>query len=160
MKLYLENDILAKVDRASMMVSLEARVPLLNVDFVEHVARLPLSLKLRRFNQKFIFKRALQGLVPDEVLARPKKGFGIPVARWLRGPLRELMLDTLSPSSLARHGLFQPAEVERLIRAHLSGAADNRKELWTLLVFQRWYDTWVGRPAGTAAPAMSRIVST
>ena len=148
MKLYLENDILAKVDRASMMVSLEARVPLLNVDFIEHVARLPLSLKLRRFQQKFIFKRALRGLVPDEILARPKKGFGIPVARWFRGPLRELLLDTLSPAGLARHGLFESTQVEALIRSHLDGTADRRKELWTLFIFQRWFDTWMaGKPA-------------
>jgi asparagine synthase (glutamine-hydrolysing) len=157
MKLYLENDILTKVDRASMMVSLEARVPLLNVDFVEHVARLPLSLKLRRFNQKFIFKRALRGLVPPEILARPKKGFGIPVARWFRGPLRELLVDTLSPTGMARHGLFQAPEVERLIRAHLEGTRDHRKELWTLFIFQRWFDTWVaGGGAAAESPMGSR----
>ena len=143
MKLYLENDILVKVDRASMMVSLEARVPLLNVDFVEHVARLPLSLKLHRFDQKFIFKRAMRGLVPNEVLARRKKGFGIPVARWFRGPLRELLLDTLSPTGMGRHGLFRQSEVEKLIRSHLDGSRDHRKELWTLFIFQRWYDTWM-----------------
>jgi len=153
MKLYLENDILAKVDRASMMVSLEARVPLLNVDFVEHVARLPLSVKLRRLNQKFIFKRALRGVVPPEILARPKKGFGIPVARWFRGPLRELLLDTLSPAGLARHGLFDSARVEKLITAHLEGSVDHRKELWTLFVFQRWYDTWIAGAGQSAVAA-------
>jgi len=152
MKLYLENDILAKVDRASMMVSLEARVPLLNVDFVEHVARLPLSVKLRRLNQKFIFKRALRGLVPPEILARPKKGFGIPVARWFRGPLRELLLDTLSPAGLARHGLFDYPRVEKLIQAHLQGGVDHRKELWTLFIFQRWYDTWIAGAGRSPMP--------
>jgi asparagine synthase (glutamine-hydrolysing) len=151
MKLYLENDILAKLDRASMMASLEARVPLLNVDFVEHVARLPLSLKLRRFDQKFIFKRALRGLVPKEILARPKKGFGIPVARWFRGPLRELLLDTLSPTGVARHGLFRYSEVEKLIRSHLDGSRDHRKELWTLFIFQRWHDSWMAGADLTAA---------
>jgi asparagine synthase (glutamine-hydrolysing) len=151
MKLYLENDILAKVDRASMMASLEARVPLLNVDFVEHVARLPLSLKLRRFDQKFIFKRALRGLVPKEILARPKKGFGIPVAKWFRGPLRELLLDTLSPTGVARHGLFRYSEVEKLIRSHLDGSRDHRKELWTLFIFQRWHDSWMAGADLTAA---------
>ena len=151
MKLYLENDILAKVDRASMMASLEARVPLLNVDFVELVARLPLSLKLRGLQQKFVFKRALRGLVPPEVLGRRKKGFGIPVARWFRGPLRELLLDTLSSAGLRRHGLFQYPRVEKLIKAHLGGDADHRKELWTLFIFQRWYDTWMTGAGSRAA---------
>ena len=154
MKLYLENDILVKIDRASMMNSLEARVPLLNADFVEHVARLPLAVKLRGLSSKYIFRRALRGLLPDEVIDRPKKGFGIPVGRWFRGPLRELLLDTLSQDKLERQGFFRWGGVEALIDAHMSGRRDHRKELWTLFIFQRWFDThMVGAPASAAAVA-------
>jgi len=149
MKLYLENDILVKLDRASMMNSLEARVPLLNVDFVEHVTRLPMTLKLRRLRSKFILKRALRGVLPDSILDRPKKGFGIPVAKWFRGPLRELLLDTLAGDKIARQGFFRPEVVESLLAEHLAGHRDRRKELWTLFIFQRWYDAYL--PADTPA---------
>ena len=140
MRLYLENDILVKLDRASMMASLEGRVPLLNNDFVEHVTRLPLDLKLRGLKSKFLFKKALKGLLPDNILARPKKGFGIPVASWFRGPLKEQMLSVLSPERMARHGFFEPLTVTRLIDDHLAGRSDNRKQLWTLFVFELWHD--------------------
>ena len=143
MKLYLENDILVKLDRASMMASLEARVPLLNVDFVQHVAGLPIGVKLHGRRSKWILKRALRGVLPPEILQRPKKGFGIPVAKWFRGPLRELLLDTLCADAVRRHGLFRWDPIEALLREHLEGRADHRKELWTLFVFQRWYEAWV-----------------
>ena len=111
MRLYLENDILVKLDRASMMASLEGRVPLLNNDFVEYATQLPLDLKLRGLRSKFLLKRALRGLLPDTILNRPKKGFGIPVAHWFRGPLKEQMLSVLSPERIAREGFFEPAAV-------------------------------------------------
>jgi asparagine synthase (glutamine-hydrolysing) len=140
MRLYLENDILVKLDRASMMASLEGRVPLLNNDFVAYATSLPLSLKLRRMRSKFLFKRALRGLLPERVLRRPKKGFGIPVAEWFRGPLREQMLAALAPERLRREGFFEPAVVGRLVDDHLAGRRDNRKQLWTLFAFEAWYD--------------------
>lgn len=146
MKLYLENDILVKLDRASMMASLEARVPLLNVDFVEHVARLPISVKLRRWRSKYIFKRAMRGVLPELVLDRPKKGFGIPIAKWFLGPLRELLLDTLVEDRLRNQGYFQAETVHQLINDHLSGRRDNRKQLWTLFIFQRWHDMYMAAP--------------
>ncbi|TMG16911.1 MAG: asparagine synthase (glutamine-hydrolyzing) [Chloroflexi bacterium] len=155
MKMYLENDILVKLDRASMMASLEARVPLLNVDLVEHVARLPISLKLRGRESKFLLKRALHDVLPDRILGRGKKGFGMPVAKWLRGPLREMALAALSPEKIEREGFFQPAYVQRLLEEHLSGRKDNRKPLWTLLVFERWYDTYVAASPPVARPAFA-----
>jgi len=155
MKMYLENDILVKLDRASMMASLEARVPLLNVDLVEHVARLPISLKLRGRESKFLLKRALHDVLPDRILGRGKKGFGMPVAKWLRGPLREMALAALSPEKIEREGFFQPAYVQRLLEEHLSGRKDNRKPLWTLLVFERWYDTYVAASPPVARPAVA-----
>src|SRR6266852_1331819 len=145
MRLYLENDILVKLDRASMMASLEGRVPLLNNDFVEYATQLPLNLKLRGLRSKFLLKRALRGLLPNSILNRPKKGFGIPVANWFRGPLREQMLSVLSPERIARKGFFDPAAVAALVRDHLSGRRDNRKQLWTLFVFELWHDGYVSR---------------
>jgi asparagine synthase (glutamine-hydrolysing) len=145
MRGYLENDILVKLDRATMMASLEGRVPLLNNDFVEYAMRLPLGMKLRGLKSKFLFKRALRGLLPDSILRRPKKGFGIPVADWFRGPLREQMLSVLSPERMARKGFFEPAAVGRLVREHLEGRRDNRKQLWTLFAFELWHDGYLER---------------
>src|SRR6266849_6268616 len=143
MRLYLENDILVKLDRASMMASLEGRVPLLNNDFVEYATRLPLRMKLRGLRSKFLLKRALRGLLPDSILNRPKKGFGIPVADWFRGPLKEQMLSVLGPERIARKGFFDGAAVAALVGDHLAGRRDNRKQLWTLFVFELWHDGYV-----------------
>ena len=140
MKLYLENDILAKVDRASMMASLEARVPLLNVRLVEHVTALPVDLKLRGLRSKYLLRHALKGLLPKSILERPKKGFGIPVAHWVRGPLKEQVLTTFAPERIAREGFFEPPAIRSLLDDHLSGRADNRKPIWTLFAFEQWYE--------------------
>jgi asparagine synthase (glutamine-hydrolysing) len=140
MRLYLENDILVKLDRASMMASLEGRVPMLNNDFVEYATHLPLNMKLRGLRSKFLLKRALRGLLPESILNRPKKGFGIPVAHWFRGPLKEQMLSVLSPERIARNGLFDASAVARLVSDHLEGRRDNRKQLWTLFAFELWHD--------------------
>ena len=140
MRLYLENDILVKLDRASMMASLEGRVPLLNNDFVAYATGLPLAMKLRGLRSKFLLKRALRGILPDRILGRAKKGFGIPVAEWFRGPLKEQMLSALSRDRLLRDGFFEPGAVEALIDDHLAGRRDNRKQLWTLFAFQMWHE--------------------
>jgi asparagine synthase (glutamine-hydrolysing) len=139
MRYYLEGDILVKLDRASMMASLEARVPLLNNDFVAYATSLPLNMKLRGMRSKFLFKRALRGLLPDRILNRPKKGFGIPVAHWFRGPLREQMREVLSAERVRRDGFFDAGVVDGLVADHLAGAADNRKQLWTLFAFHLWF---------------------
>src|SRR2546421_2203620 len=143
MRLYLENDILVKLDRASMMASLEGRVPLLNNDFVAYATSLPLHMKLRGMRSKFLFKRALRGVLPNRILNRPKKGFGIPVAAWFRGPLKEQMLSVLAPDRLSREGFFEPRAVRGLIDDHLAGRRDNRKQLWTLFAFQLWHEGYV-----------------
>jgi len=140
MRLYLENDILVKLDRASMMASLEGRVPLLNNDFVAYATSLPLRMKLRGLRSKYLLKRALRGALPDSILDRPKKGFGIPVAEWFRGPLREQLLSVLSSERIKREGFFEPAVVKRLIDEHLDGRRDNRKQLWTLFAFEMWFE--------------------
>ena len=140
MRLYLENDILVKLDRASMMASLEGRVPLLNNDFVAYATGLPLRMKLRGLRSKYLLKRALRGVLPDRILDRPKKGFGVPVAEWFRGPLREQLLSVLSPERVKREGFFEPSVVRRLIDEHLDGRRDNRKQLWTLFAFEMWLE--------------------
>ena len=143
MRLYLENDILVKLDRASMMASLEGRVPLLNNDFVEYATRLPMNMKLRGLRSKFLLKRALRGLLPESILNRPKKGFGIPVAHWFRWPLKEQMLSVLSPERIAREGFFDATAVARLVSDHLEGRRDNRKQLWTLFAFELWHEGYL-----------------
>ncbi|MBI3970784.1 MAG: asparagine synthase (glutamine-hydrolyzing) [Chloroflexi bacterium] len=143
MKMYLEGDILTKVDRASMGCSLEVRVPLLNRLMLDFATRLPIDLKLRGLTRKYLLRKAVAGRLPDEIINRPKKGFGIPLSKWFRGELRDLLLDQLSDSRLRRQGLFEPAHVDRLIADHLAGRRDNRKPLWTLLVFQLWHQRYI-----------------
>jgi asparagine synthase (glutamine-hydrolysing) len=147
MKMYLEGDILVKVDRASMGCSLEVRVPVLNAMMLEFASRLPVRHKLRRFTRKFLFRRAMRGRLPDDIIDRPKKGFGIPVSKWLKSELKPLLLDLLSEDRLARQQLFSAPYVEGLIRDHMEGVRDNRKPLWTLLMFQLWYEEYLAQPA-------------
>ncbi|HEX8161951.1 MAG TPA: asparagine synthase (glutamine-hydrolyzing) [Pyrinomonadaceae bacterium] len=154
-KLYLAEDILAKVDRASMSVSLEVRAPFLDRRVVEYAASLPADFKLRGKTTKYILKRAIDPLVPPFVTRRPKKGFGVPVAEWLKGRLRPLARDLLSPARLARHGLFDPAYVARLQDEHERGQANHRKLLWTLLVFELWHESFVETPRRIEHSALS-----
>lgn len=142
---YLSEDILTKVDRASMAVSLETRAPFLDPRVAQFSASLPVNYKLRGNKGKFILKKAMEGLLPDEILYRPKKGFGIPTAEWLKGRLNSLMHDMLTPERLKGQGLFNSDHVQHLIKQHESGAASYHKELWTLLVFQLWFDNFLGR---------------
>jgi asparagine synthase (glutamine-hydrolysing) len=135
---YLADDILVKADRASMAASLELRAPFLDTTVVEFAARLPWRLKLSLTRGKRILKRALHGIVPEEILRRPKKGFGIPVAAWLRGPLRPVVEEALSERALREGGIFDPPAVRALWARHLDGRADLRKPLWTLLMFELW----------------------
>ena len=156
-KTYLQDDILVKVDRASMACSLEIRAPFLDVELVDFLGRVPSRLKLRGLRGKYLLKRAMADTLPPGIASRPKKGFGIPVAEWLKGPLREALLDELSPERLARQGLFEPREVERLVQEHLDGRADHRKPLWTLFMFQLWHRHYLeaapARPAAQPAAA-------
>ena len=140
---YLPDDILTKVDRASMACGLEVRAPFLDAGLVDSVEALPSSYKYGRRVTKRLLKRAASGRLPATILERPKKGFGIPVARWLRGPLAPLLDRLLGPDRLARQGLFRPEEVARRVAEHRAGVRDHRKPLWTLLMFQLWHETWL-----------------
>ncbi len=142
LKLYLEGNILPKVDRASMANSLEVRVPFLNHSLVEYVSTLPHNLKIKGLTTKYILRRAMKGRLPDSVLNRGKKGFNMPVAKWFTGTLRPLIEDLLAPAKLKREGFFNTDYVQQLLQEHMSGQRDHRKLLWTLLVFELWYEHW------------------
>ncbi|HEY3283977.1 MAG TPA: asparagine synthase (glutamine-hydrolyzing), partial [Armatimonadota bacterium] len=137
---YLTDDILVKVDRASMACSLEVRAPFLDSKVVELSLRMPDSLKLRGLRTKAILKHALRGKVPTEVLERRKKGFGIPVSRWLKGELNPLLQEQLGADKLRRQGLFNVEEVRRLVGEHCEGRVNHAKPLWLLLMFQLWQE--------------------
>ncbi len=136
---FLPEDILVKVDRCSMLHSLEVRAPFLDRDVAIFVARLPVRYKLHGFKRKWLLKKAFADLLPNEILHRNKRGFQIPVAQWLRGRMRPLMEDMLNVDTLRKQGIFNPQAVRKLMDLHISGLTDLRKPLWTLLVFQLWW---------------------
>jgi asparagine synthase (glutamine-hydrolysing) len=145
-QLYLAEDILTKVDRASMAVSLEVRAPYLDPRVAEFAASLPSRYKLHGYTSKYILKKAAKDLVPSFVWRRGKKGFGVPFAKWLKAELRPLARDLLSPERLRRGGLFNPEYVAKLQDEHERGVANHRKLLWTLLSFELWRESFVETP--------------
>jgi asparagine synthase (glutamine-hydrolysing) len=144
---YLPDDILVKVDRASMATSLEVRAPFLDHTLVEFIAALPVDYKLHGFTTKYLLKRTAATMLPEAILNRPKKGFGIPVAKWFQGELKSTMLDVFAPSRLREAGLFEVSAVEKLVKDHLDGTRDNRKPLWTLFMFELWREAYLKTPA-------------
>jgi asparagine synthase (glutamine-hydrolysing) len=145
-RLYLAEDILTKVDRASMAVSLEVRAPFLDPRVAEFAASLPSDYKLRGHKTKYILKKAVHDLLPPFVTRRPKKGFGVPVAEWLKEKLRPMARDLLSPERVRRAGVFNPDFVSRLQDEHERGIANHRKLLWTLLMFELWHESFIETP--------------
>lgn len=140
---YMAEDILTKVDRASMAVSLETRAPFLDPRVAQFAASIPLEYKLKGNKGKYILKKAVEPLLPREILQRPKKGFGIPIADWLKGRLNSLMHEMLDAKRLKEQGLFDANFVQKLIKEHETNAASHHKQLWTLLVFQLWCDNFL-----------------
>jgi len=129
---------LTYTDKMGMAASTEVRVPLLDDELVALASRIPPELKLRRLKRKYIFKRSMEGTLPREVIWRPKAGFGAPVRAWLVGELKPLVDELLSPAAVAARGLFDPAEVTRLIADNDAARADNALRIWTLLTFELW----------------------
>lgn len=136
---YLQDDILVKLDRATMFHSLEARTPFLDVDLAEFLFTLPAEYK----QDKRILKEVMRGRIPDEIIDRPKKGFGIPLGQWFCGPLKGWLQETLSEERVERAGLWQWPYVEQLVKEHVERRADHRKKLWTLAMYLLWYERWV-----------------
>jgi asparagine synthase (glutamine-hydrolysing) len=147
---YLPDDILAKVDRASMAVSLETRVPFLDHRVAELAARIPLDLKVRGGRGKYIVRKLLDQLVPRDLIERPKAGFAVPVGEWIKEPLRPWAEDLLDPAAMRAEGLLDADIVQRRWRDHLSGRRDSTPALWALLMLQAWLREQRGAAAAAA----------
>lgn len=140
---YLPDDILTKVDRCSMAVSLEARVPLLDHRLVEFVWSLPPSLRYDRRVAKRLLRGVLARYLPPSSIDRPKRGFSIPLAEWLRGPLKTWADDLLSRDKLAQEGIFDADRVQNVWKRHLAGTESNATGLWNILMVRIWAERWL-----------------
>jgi asparagine synthase (glutamine-hydrolysing) len=149
-KLYLPNDILTKVDRMSMAHSIEARVPLLDHKLVEFAATIPPELKLRGNTTKYIFKRAMEGILPDQILYRPKRGFAVPLSRWFRGHLNGFVRDLLLDCTSRQRGILNPEYIERLVVMNDRGR-NLDFELWSLITFELWCRKFMDRQQSESA---------
>jgi asparagine synthase (glutamine-hydrolysing) len=151
-RLWLPDDLLMKMDKMSMAASIEARVPLLDHPLVEWAARLPDRFKVRGLEGKVLLKRLARRLLPAEVVDRPKVGFTVPLSPWFRGPLRELLADTLLSSRCAARGYYNAATLRGYVEDHLAGRKDRARELWTLLTLELWHRAYVDEAPRRAQP--------
>jgi asparagine synthase (glutamine-hydrolysing) len=140
---YMVDDILQKVDRATMSVSLEGREPYLDQHVIEWAARLPSGYKYYKGQKKYILKRIVHKYIPKEIMERPKMGFAIPVENWLSNELKPLVQHYLSVSSVKQHELFKPAETQKLCNDFFNGRKEKYLKIWHLLMFQMWYAKWM-----------------
>ena len=140
---YLPNDLLVKVDIATMAVSLEARSPFLDHEVIEFAASLPQDLKLRRLTTKYLLKKVLRKFLPAENLNRGKMGFGVPIGHWFRGQMQAFLREVLLSEKASRRGLFKPETVRNLVELHTSGERDYSQQLWTLLMLELWFNRFI-----------------
>jgi asparagine synthase (glutamine-hydrolysing) len=145
--MYLPDDLLVKMDIASMAHSLEVRSPFLDHEVVEFAAALPPALKLHRLTQKYLVKRVMRGLLPEAVLRRKKMGFGVPLDHWFRHELREMAYDTLLDSRARARGYFRPEVIRRYLDEHGRGQGHHQGRLWALLMLELWHRTFIDAPA-------------
>jgi len=150
-KTYLPGDILTKVDRMSMAVSLEARAPLLDHKLIEFVTRIPAALKMRGLEGKHIFKRAISDFVPAEILERPKQGFGVPINQWINVELRERIRETITEPRARARGYTEPVYITRLLDEHERGRRDHSTQLWSLFMLELWHRAFMD-DAGKGGP--------
>jgi asparagine synthase (glutamine-hydrolysing) len=143
LKSYLSDNILVKVDRMSMAVSLEARVPYLDRNVVELAFQIPERLKIANGQTKVLQKQVAARYIPESCVYRPKEGFSIPIKNWLCTQFRPIMEDYLDPKTIREQGTFQPETIERLKQEHLAGTANHSHLLWSLIVFQSWRRHWL-----------------
>jgi asparagine synthase (glutamine-hydrolysing) len=143
---YLPDDLLTKVDGASMAHGLEARSPLLDHVLVEWAVAIPQRIKMAHGATKALFKSAMAPYLPAELLYRPKMGFGCPIDQWLRNELRELAYDLLLSRRAMERGLFRPDYVRRLLDEHCTGSRDHQMRLWALLILELWFQIWIDAP--------------
>ena len=155
MRSYLVDDIMVKVDRATMANSLEARAPLLDQQLVDFAARLPFNTKLRHNTGKYLFKEIARDLLPADVMDKPKQGFAIPLNEWFRGDLRTLLMDSVSSRSFRGRGLFSQVGVEQLVNQHMAGTHERGELLWMLLSFELWAQRFGYSDDGSLNPAQA-----
>jgi len=142
-KYYLPDDILVKVDRATMASSIEGREPLLDHRIVEYAAQIPDNLKIRGDNKKHILKEILHEVMPKELLDRPKKGFGVPLHDWFREDLKVYLFDYILDRDINKQGFFNGEYVKRRVNSYIEGNYNDWDFTWHMLVFQMWYYTWI-----------------
>jgi asparagine synthase (glutamine-hydrolysing) len=140
---YLPNDLLVKVDIASMANSLEARSPFLDHKLIEFAASLPEALKMRRFATKSLLKKVAARLVPSEVVYRRKMGFGVPLGKWFRGPMKAFVSEVLLSEKALNRGIIRPDALDRYVNEHITGQRDHQFQLWTLLMLELWFQHFI-----------------
>jgi asparagine synthase (glutamine-hydrolysing) len=144
--LYLPDDILVKVDRASMAVSLETRAPLLDYRLAEFLATVPAEMRYHNREKKYLLKKAMEGVLPRDILDRSKMGFGVPLKHWFRKEAAEFTRDALTSQAARERGLFNPQEVRLCLDRHARGRRDFSGKLWALLFFELWCQSWLDQP--------------
>ena len=139
-KTYLPDDILCKVDRASMANSLETRTPFLNSEIIEFASNMPIKYKIKDLKGKLVLRNILKKFVPENLYERPKMGFGIPLNKWLKSGLKDWVFDTLNFDKIKRQGIINPFILQKFLEEHFNGDRNWETKIWIILMFQSWYD--------------------